>query len=165
MSCRVANKYAKADANERARNTLPWSTNLVSDKHYRLCPDGCCLVFMSRYNKGEHIDPAELEADWLDETPQAAEALLHAPVGVPLKPAVSVAQIMWARSMLDQFPRKTQEHIERENSVSWKQLQHWAHSSTEGLPERAPKKAPAPKAPVQKAVKAKAAPRAKAKEA
>jgi hypothetical protein len=72
--------------------------------------------------------------------------------------------------MIAQEPRKSREQIVRENDTSWEQLQHWARSSTAGLPERAakkapPKKAPAPKAPVQKAIKPKATPRAKAKEA
>ena len=46
----MCEKYGRAQASENARDALAWSTNLVSDKRYRLCPDGCGLVFMSRHN-------------------------------------------------------------------------------------------------------------------
>jgi hypothetical protein len=67
--------------------------------------------------------------------------------------------------MVAQAPRKTQEQVARENHTSWEQLVYWARSSTDGLPERAAKKAPPPKAPTKKATTPKAALKAKAKEA
>jgi hypothetical protein len=160
------NKYAKAYANERARDRLAWCTNLVSDKRYRLCPDGCGLVFMSRHNKGEHIDPAELIADSQTDEPQEAEAFMSAPVEMRLRPAASIAQVRWAADMIAQYPRKTKEQICRENGgISWEQLQHYAQSDTKGLPERKGQKAPTKNAPAKTATKAKATPRRKAREA
>jgi hypothetical protein len=160
-------RCARKELAKMAREQLSWSTALVDERHWRPCPDGCGLIFMSRHREGKHIDLSELIADWKNEPPkdepQDADTFMQAPIEVPLRPAVSKAQIMWARSMIDQFPRKTQEQIERENSVSWRQLQHWAHSSTDGLPERAAKKAPPPKAPTKKATTPKASPKAKAK--
>jgi hypothetical protein len=165
-------KYARAELAEMARDRLAWSTNLVSDKRYKLCPDGCGMIHLSRFKNDKHIDPSELIADWQVDEPdkgpdktQSVDAFMQAPVEVPLRPAVSKAQIMWARSMIDQLGRKTEDQIAEENNVSWKQLQHWARSSTEGLPERKGQKAPAKKSPAKKATKAKVAPRQKAKEA
>jgi len=162
--------YAREELGEMARDTLAWSTNLVSDKRYRLCPDGCGLIHLSRVKDDKHIDPSELIADWkVDEPdkgpdkPQSVDAFMQAPVEVPLRPAVSVAQVRWARDMLAQVPHKSREQVERENHTSWEQLQHWARSSTDGLPERAAKKAPPPKAPTKKATTPKAALKAKAK--
>jgi hypothetical protein len=164
MDALQASCIKKARAME-ASKSLAWSTNLTSDKPYRLCPDGCGLVFMSRHNKGEHLDPAEMDADWKDEEPQDGEAFTQAPVELPLKPAVSVAQVMWARDMVAQYPRKTKEQICRENGgISWEQLQHYAQTPTEGLPERKGQKSPAPKAqakPAMKPVKAKPSKKAK----
>jgi hypothetical protein len=136
-----------------ARDSLAWSTNLVSDKRYRLCPDGCGLVFMSRHNKGEHLDPAEMDADWLEEEPQDLDTFMQQPVVPPLKPAVSVAQVLWTRDMIAQFPRKTQEQICRENSISWEQLQHYAQTPTKGLPERKGQKPAVSKAQAKPATK------------
>lgn len=151
-------KYARLRANEKARDALSWSTNLVTDKRYRLCGCGCGLVYMSRHNKGEHIDPLELIADWQEDEPQSVDDFMQAPVEVPLRPAASVAQVQWARDMLAQYPRKSQEQICRENGgISWEQLQHYAQSDTGSLPERKGQKAPAPKAqakPTTKPVKA-----------
>jgi len=166
---------ARKELGEMARDTLAWSTNLVSDKRYRLCPDGCGLLHLSRLKDDKHIDPSELIADWQVDEPdkgpdktQSVDAFMQAPVEVPLRPAVSKAQIMWARSMLDQLGRKTEDQIAEENNVSWRQLQHWARSSTEGLPERAGQKKPArqaKKAPAKKAVKTVSTAKPKVKEA
>jgi len=88
-----------------------------------------------------------------------------------LRPAVSVAQVRWARDMVAQMPGKTQEQVARENHTSWEQLVHWVRSSTDGLPERAAKKAKAPakepvkKSPAKTVMKPKAALKSKAKEA
>jgi hypothetical protein len=144
--------HAKKELTEMARDTLAWSTNLVNDKRYRLCPCGCGLIHLSRFKNDKHIDPSELIADWKWDKPGGADDFMQAPVEIPLRPAVSVAQIHWARSVVDQLGRKTEDQIARENNVSWKQLLHWARSSTEGLPERANKqvKAKAPKATTRK---------------
>jgi hypothetical protein len=152
-------KYLKRSKDKLAADTLAWSTNLVNDKHHRLCPCGCGLVFMSRHNKGQHIDPAELVADWQeDEADERLEdvdldAIMRAPVEVPLKPAVSQAQVLWARDMVAQYPKKSREQISQENSgISWAQLVHYAKTPLSGLPERKGQKAPAkPKAAKPKA--------------
>jgi hypothetical protein len=153
--------HAKKELAEMARDTLAWSTNLVNDKRYRLCPCGCGLIHLSRFKNDKHIDPSELIADWKSDKPGGADHFMQAPVEIPPPPAVSVAQIHWARSVVDQLGRKTDDQIARENNVSWRQLLHWARSSTEGLPERATKRKPAkegkPKAPKMATRKAKEA--------
>jgi hypothetical protein len=126
---------------------------------------------MSRHTKGEHIDPSELIADWKGDEPEDADELIQVPVAVPLRSAASVAQIRWAADMLAQYPRMSQEQIARENHTSWEQLVYWARSSTDGLPERATKKAkvsakePVKKSPAKTVTKAKATPKARVKEA
>jgi hypothetical protein len=157
-------QYAKRELAEMARDRLAWSTNLVSDKLYRLCGCGCGVVFMSRFRKGEHIDPSELVADWREEPQEDLETFLQAPVEIPLKPVVSVAQVLWSRDVIAQYPQKTQEQICRENSISWEQLLHYAQSDTAGLPERKGQRPPTPKAqakPATKPVKAKPPKKAK----
>jgi hypothetical protein len=165
----MCEKYGRAQASENARDALAWSTNLVSDKRYRLCPDGCGLVFMSRHNKGEHIDPEELIADWQTDDAQHVDAFMNAPVEPLLKPAVSVAQVRLGRDVIAQYPRMTRERICRENGgISWEPLQHYAQSDARGLPERKGQEPPAPKAqakPAEKPVKPKPAPKSKVKEA
>jgi len=167
----VQEQYARAELAEMARKWLAWSTALVDGARYRLCPDGCGLVFMSRNNKGEHIDPAELIADWKDDKPEDADDYTEAPVveadgKIPLRPAVSIAQVQWARDMVAQHPRKSQEQICRENGgISWEQIQHYAQSDTKGLPERKAQKALVNKAPVKEAEKTKADPKPKTKQA
>jgi hypothetical protein len=69
------------------------------------------------------------------------DSLCDEPVEVPLRPAASVAQVRWARDMIAQFPRKSREQIQRENSISWAQLEHFAKTPLSGLPERATKRA------------------------
>jgi hypothetical protein len=85
------------------------------------------------------------------------EALMRAPLEVPLKPAVSLAQVLWARDMVARYPRKSREQISRENgSISWAQLDHYAKTPLARLPERKagqPGKA-APKATTEKAKRA-----------
>jgi hypothetical protein len=149
-------KYIKQSKDKLAADTLAWSTNLVSDKRYRLCPCGCGLVFMNRHNKGQHIDPAELIADWQDDEADERledvdlEAVYRAPVEVPLKPAVSQAQVSWARDMIAQYPRKSQEQICRENGgITWAQLEHYARTPLTGLPERKGPKVPTAKSPAK----------------
>jgi hypothetical protein len=112
---------------------------------------------------------AMIKQGLMDEPPDDKED--QEPPLIPLRPAASVAQVRWARDMLAQVPHKSREQVERENHTSWEQLQHWARSSTDGLPERAAKKAkasakePVKKSPAKTVTKAKAAPKAKAKEA
>jgi hypothetical protein len=150
---------------EMDRHALEWTTNLVMDQEGRVCDCGCGLVYMRRYRTGEHIDPAELIADWQDDEQDERledfdlDAVMRAPVEVPLKPAVSQAQVLWARDMLAQFPRKSKAQICQENSgISWAQLEHYAKTPLSGLPERKGQKKPAPKAqvkPTEKPVKQK----------
>jgi hypothetical protein len=146
-----------------ARDALAWSTNLVDARQYRACPDGCGLVIMSRHNPGAHIDPAELIADWQEEEADERledfdlDAVYQAPINVPLKPAVSQAQVLWARDMIAQYPKKSREQISRENGgISWAQLEHYARTPLAGLPERKGQKAPVMKQTKTKAPKAKA---------
>lgn len=79
-----------------------------------------------------------IKAGLMDEPPD--EEADQGPLSIPLRPAASVAQVRWVRDMLTQVPHKSREQVERENHTSWAQLQHWARSPTEGLPERASKK-------------------------
>jgi hypothetical protein len=54
---------------------------------------------------------------------------------------VSQAQVLWARDMIAQYPRKSQEQICRENSgIAWAPLEHYTRTPLAGLPERAGKK-------------------------
>jgi hypothetical protein len=93
------------------------------------------------------------------------DAFMQAPVEPPLKPCVSKAQWRWARDMVAQYPRKTKEQICRENGgISWQQLESYAQTPPEGLPERKGQKLPAPKAqakPATKPVTAKSSKKAK----
>jgi len=74
----------------------------------------------------------------LEQCLSAAEAMSEVVLQTPrLRPAVSKAQIRWAQRMIGQYPRKSIEQIEAEHNVSWAQLQHWAASSEEGLPDKA----------------------------
>jgi hypothetical protein len=77
-----------------------------------------------------------------EELQAQAEDFMQQPVEVPLKPLKSVAQQLWARDMMDQAPRKTREQICLENNITWAQLEHYARSSTDGLPEKSGRKAP-----------------------
>jgi hypothetical protein len=158
----VLGRYIRQAKDAKARDTLAWSTNLVDSRPYRACPDGCGLVIMSRHNPGAHIDPAELVADWQDDEQDERledvdlDAVMRAPVEVPLKPAVSQAQVLWARDTIAQYPRKSKDQISRENGgISWAQLEHYAKTPLSGLPERKGQKAPVkPKAkPTTKKVK------------
>ena len=102
-----------------------------------------------------------IKAGLMDEPPDE-EADQELP-SIPLRPAVSVAQVRWARDMIAQYPRKSQDQIARENHTFWAQLQHWAQSSTQGLPERASKSVKAKaKEPAQKSA-TKALPKSTAK--
>jgi hypothetical protein len=147
-----------------ARDKLARESNLTMAPKYRPCPDGCGLTLLwanpGYHPTGEDLSPGPAaEREWMEE--HVAEES-----SVPsLRPAASVAQVRWARDMIAQAPRKTQEQVARENHTSWEQLVYWARSSTNGLPERAAKKAPPPKAPTKKATTPKAALKAKAKEA
>jgi hypothetical protein len=80
-----------------------------------------------------------IKAGLMDEPPDNGEDL--EPALIPLRPAASVAQVRWARDMIAQFPRKSREQIQRENSISWAQLEHFAKTPLSGLPERATKRA------------------------
>jgi len=81
----------------------------------------------------------------LEQRLSAAETMSEASLQTPrLRPAASKAQIRWSRRMIGQYPRKAIGQIEAENNVSWAQLQHWAASSEEGLPDKATRKAPIP---------------------
>jgi hypothetical protein len=127
---------------------------------------------MRRYRMGQHIDPAELVADW-----QAAEAderledvdidaIMQAPIkepSKPLRPAVSQAQVLWARDMLAQYPKKSREQISQENGdITWAQLEHYAKTPLAGLPERKGQQTPAkPAQQAPKPVKPKSTKKAK----
>jgi hypothetical protein len=87
------------------------------------------------------------EARALEQSLSAAENMAETALPAPrLSPSASKAQIHWALRMIDQYPGKSIEQIEAENSVSWAQLRHWAASPTEGLPNKARQRAsnPAP---------------------
>jgi hypothetical protein len=155
-------RKVRADA---ARKALAWSTNLVDARQYRACPCGCGLTYMSRHNPGRHIDPSELIADWQTDEPQRVEDFMNAPVEIPLKPAVSQAQVLRARDMVAQYPRKSKAQICDENGgITWAQLESYAKTPLAGLPERKGQKASAPHAqakPAEKPVKPKSTKKAK----
>jgi hypothetical protein len=152
-------KYARKFKNEQACHALEWTSNLVMDQEGRAYPCRCGLLYMRRYRTGTHIEPAELIADWQDderdERPEDADDFMNAPVEVPLKPAVSQAQVLWARDMIAQYPKKSREQISQENGgISWAQLEHCARMPLTGLPERkGAKVAVKPKAPKARAPK------------
>jgi hypothetical protein len=132
------------------------TSNLTTAPKYRPCPDGCGLTLLWS-NDGRHPTPKDLEPEPL--TPDPVE---HS----PLRDAVSQAQVRWAANMVAQYPKKPKNQIERENYITWAQLQHFAKTPLAGLPERVgQQQARAKKAPTKKAAKAKAAPRPEAKEA
>ena len=168
-------------AHEAMKGRLARESRLfVGMKPWRVCNCGCNVWLLPGNERGRHLEAGEVvqgieqyalksettaSSDWMEE-PVAEES--PAP---SLRPAASVAQVRWARDMVAQVPGKTQEQVSRENHTSWEQLQHWARSSTDGLPKRATKKAkasvkePAKKPPAKTVTKAKATARAKAKEA
>jgi hypothetical protein len=107
------------------------TSNLTTAPKYRPCPDGCGLVLLWS-NPGYHPTPEDLEPEAL--TPDPVEP-------PPLRDAVSQAQVLWARDMIAQYPRKSQEQICRENSgIAWAPLEHYTRTPLAGLPERAGKK-------------------------
>jgi hypothetical protein len=118
----------------------------VGMKPWRICKCGCGVWLLLRNETGRHLEADEVVRGLEQYLPKDADDFMQAPVEALLRPAVSVAQVMWARDMVAQYPRKSQEQIARENHTSWEQLQHWARSSTEGLPERASKREPAKQA-------------------
>ena len=140
--------------NQMAIERLTRTSNLTTAPKYRPCPCKCGMTLLWS-NPGGHIVPAELIADWQadaqdeqDERLEDAdiEAVMKAPVEVPLKPAVSQAQVLWARDMVAQYPKKSREQISRENGgISWAQLEHYAKTPLAGLPERKGRKAPVEK--------------------
>jgi hypothetical protein len=152
-----------------AAGKLERTSNLTTAPKWRRCLCGKCgVVVMSAHRTTAHIPPAELIADWqTDKRDERLEDLDmdvidQAPVEKPLKPAVSQAQVRWARDMIAQYPKKSREQISLENSgISWAQLEHYARSSTEGLPERRGQK-PAARPAQQAGAPAKSAGKAKA---
>jgi hypothetical protein len=133
--------HAQASKDYRAREKLTRESNLTTAPRYRPCPCKCGMTILWS-NPGYHPTAEDLEP----------EPLSAAPVETPrLRDAVSQAQVLWSRDMLAQYPHKSREQIARENHTSWEQLQHWARSSTEGLPEKAGQRKPAQQAkPVAK---------------
>jgi hypothetical protein len=84
-----------------------------------------------------------IKAGLTDEPPDDEPNEPDESEGRPLKPAVSQAQVLWARDMITQYPRKSREQIARENGgISWAQLEQYAKTPLAGLPERK-QKAPA----------------------
>jgi hypothetical protein len=76
---------------------LARTSNLTTAPKYRPCPDGCGLTLLWS-NPGHHPTVEDLEQD----EPQSVEDFMNAPVEVPLKPAVSQAQVLWARDRVAQ---------------------------------------------------------------
>jgi hypothetical protein len=115
-----------------ARDKLARESNLTTAPKYRLCPCKYGLTILWS-NPGYHPTLEDLEP----------EALSAEPVETPrLRGAVSQVQVLWSRDMIAQHPRKSREQIERENNITWAQLEHYARSSTDGLPEKSGQKAP-----------------------
>jgi hypothetical protein len=85
-------------------------------------------------------EPSDEQDERLEDVDM--EAIYKTPVNVRVRPAVSQAQVLWARDMLAQFPKKSREQISRENGgITWAQLEHYAKTPLAGLPERSTKKA------------------------
>jgi hypothetical protein len=155
--------HASLECAERSRQRAPKSTGLASS-----------AVGGGVWDVLPPLAPVlEFPKAWIAKAvaEDKDDSLGDEPVELLLKPAVSVAQVQWARDMVAQVPRKTQEQVARENRTSWEQLVHWAQSSTQGLPERASKRVkakakepaqkPATKAPPKSTTKAASKPKAK----
>jgi hypothetical protein len=137
-----------AKRDERAREAFRQGTALFGDRpKSRLCPDGCGAVLMRGVTRHPEMDADSPSWDFIYKCAQgdSADDFTQASAGLPLRPAVSVAQVRWARDMIAQASRKSPEQIAQENNISWEQLLHYARSSTEGLPEKAGQRKPAEK--------------------
>jgi hypothetical protein len=159
-----------AKRDERAREVLRQGTALFGERpQSRLCPCGCGVTLMRGMTGHPEVgEEYEQEWEWIHQCARGdADDFAQVPVEPPrLRDAVSQAQIRWARDMIAQFPRKPKEQIERENHITWAQLEHFAKTPLEGLPERSMKKAKEQAKPeVKKPAKPKSSPKRKAKEA
>jgi hypothetical protein len=153
-------RQGQAAKDQGARERLTRESNLTTAPKYHPCPDGCGMTLLWS-NPGHHPMPEDLNEA------QSVDDFVTTPVEPPrLRDAVSQAQVMWSRDMIAQYPRKSREQIERENNISWAQLEHFARTPLTGLPERSTKQAKErAKAEARKAVKPKSAPKRRAKEA